>query len=241
MSQIRLGRGLAFAFVLGIGSAALVPRPAHAQWEPYIGQLMLTASWFCPNGWAEASGQLLSIAQNTALFALLGTTYGGNGVTTFALPDLRGRAPIHQGQGQGLTARTLGEAGGVEAVTLSSSEMPAHAHSLLGTTAAADAASPTNAALATKVRTTVYRAAGTPDTALHGASIAPAGGSQPHANMPPYLVMRWCIALQGVFPPQPFAASLGAPAPMPSVSAEPSVEPAATPAKRPRPRRRTAR
>lgn len=227
MSKTRLGRGLAFAFILGIGSAPLALRPAQAQAEPYLGQLMLTAAWYCPAGWAEASGQLLPLAPNTVLFSLLGTTYGGDGVTNFALPDLRGRAPIHQGQGPGLSPRTIGEAGGTEAVTLVSSEMPMHSHSLLGTTDAADAATPTNAVLATKVRTTVYKAAGSPDTALHGDSIATAGGSQPHANMPPYLVMRWCIAVDGIFPQHSLSATVEAPP--------------AKPEKRPRKQRRTAR
>lgn len=196
-------RACALALALG---ALLAPSPARAQAEPYIGQLMMTAASYCPNGWAEASGQILSIAQNSALFSLLGTTYGGDGVTVFALPDLRGRAPVHVGQGPGLTPRVQGEMAGVENVTLLQSQMPAHAHALLGTTAAADAASPTNAALATKVRTTVYRAGGAPNTSLQGGSIAPAGGSQPHENMPPYLVMRWCIALEGIYPARQLAA-----------------------------------
>src|SRR5690606_2556657 len=136
--------GLALAFALGIGSAALAPRPAGAQSEPYLGQLMLTAAWYCPAGWAEANGQLLPIAPNQLLFALIGTTYGGTGETHFALPDLRGRAPVHVGAGPGLSPRTIGEAGGTESVTLTSSQMPVHSHSLLGTTGAADAASPTN-------------------------------------------------------------------------------------------------
>lgn len=206
MSNTRL-----LACALALGLVLLAPLPARAQ-EPFIGQLMLTGATFCPRGWANAEGQLLSIAQNTALFSLLGTTYGGDGQTTFALPDLRGRAPIHQGQGPGLTNRTLGEQGGAETVTLLPSEMPAHAHSLLGSSAAADAASPTGAALATKQRTTLYRAGATPDTALHGASIAVAGGSQPHENMSPYLVMQWCIALEGIFPSRPFQALEAAPA-----------------------------
>jgi microcystin-dependent protein len=97
---------------------------AIAQAEPFLAQLMLTGANFCPNGWARADGQILSIAQNTALFALLGTNYGGDGQTTFALPDLRGRAPIHEGQGPGLSDRTLGETGGAESVTLTTAELP---------------------------------------------------------------------------------------------------------------------
>ncbi|HSJ99380.1 MAG TPA: tail fiber protein [Myxococcota bacterium] len=198
-----------------------------------MAQLMLTGANFCPQGWAPAEGQLLPINTNQALFSLLGTTNGGNGQTNFALPDLRGRAPIHQGQGPGLTNRTLGEQGGVETVTLLQSEMPAHAHALLGTTQGADAASPTGAALATKARTTLYRADGAPDTTLHGGSIASAGGSQPHANMPPYLVMRWCIALQGIFPTQSFAAELQPAAVVsePDATSQPEAE------RRPRSRR----
>jgi microcystin-dependent protein len=213
MRRIRL---LACGLVL----AALAPLPVRAQSEPYIGQLMLVAYGYCPNGWAEASGQLLAIAQNQALFALIGTYYGGNGQTNFALPDLRGRVPVHVGQGPGLTPRTIGEAGGTESVTLLQSQMPAHAHALLGTTEPADAASPTNAALATKARTTVYRAGAAPDTTLQGGSVAAAGGSQPHDNMPPYLAMRWCIALQGIFPTQNFAVGVE-PA---SVASEPHAD-----------------
>lgn len=201
-------RACAIALALG---ALLAPPPALAQAEPYLGQLMMTAAPYCPTGWTEASGQLLPISQFSALFSLIGTTYGGDGETFFALPDLRGRAPLHVGQGPGLTPRVQGEATGAESVTLLQSQMPAHAHTLLGTTGAANAASPTNAVLATKVRTTVYQAGGAPNTSLQGGSIAPAGASQPHENMPPVLVMRWCIALEGIFPMRPFAAD-GAPA-----------------------------
>lgn len=244
MFQTRLGRGLASALVLAIASVAA--RPAHAQAEPYLGQLMLTAASYCPAGWAEANGQLVPISGNPLLFSLLGTTYGGAGGTHFALPDLRGRAPIHYGTGPGLTPRTMGEAGGAETVTLTASQMPVHSHSLLGTTSVADAPSPTNAVLAAKARTKVYRAAATPDTALQGGSITTAGASAPHDNMPPYLVMRWCIAVEGVVPPQPFAASVEAPAPMAPASVQPrsaasEAPPAPQPERLPRTRRRTAR
>ena len=160
-----------------------------------------TSSWFPPKGWADCNGQLLSIAQNQALFSLLGTTYGGNGQTTFALPDLRGRAPIHFGQGPGTSQYDLGQMGGTETVTLQVGEMPAHTHALRvdnanGTTAAANGA---------------YLArdpAGTPAYgngsagALANAAVATVGASQPHNNLPPYTTIRYCIALIGIYPQQ---------------------------------------
>ena len=119
-------RSIAFALFVG---SVLAPRPALAQ-EPFLGEIRWVGFNFAPRGWATCDGQIMNIAQNTALFALLGTTYGGDGQTTFALPDMRGRAPVHVGQGPGLSTRDMGEVGGTEAVTLSLSEMPIHAHAL---------------------------------------------------------------------------------------------------------------
>jgi microcystin-dependent protein len=167
--------------------------------EPFLGQIIIVGFNFAPRGWALCNGQILSIAQNTALFSLLGTTYGGNGQTTFALPNLQGRVALHAGQGAGLSERDLGEVGGEESVTLNQSQMPVHTHTLGASGAAATTDSPANAVLARSVRATVYGP--TPVTStLAPQSIAPAGGSQPHDNMPPYLVLNYCIALEGIFP-----------------------------------------
>ena len=177
--------------------------------EPFIGQIMLFAGNFAPRGWATCDGQILSIAQNTALFSILGTTYGGNGQTTFALPDLRGRAAIHQGQGPGLSQYSMGEVGGAETVTLIAPQMPAHNHTAtLTVNAAASPLSasddPTNAVPAGASGQNVY--AGAPDgstkmnAGMATAVINPAGGSQPHENRHPYLCMTYCIALEGIFP-----------------------------------------
>jgi microcystin-dependent protein len=162
--------------------------------EPFIGSIILFAGNFAPRGWAFCSGQLLPIAQNTALFSILGTTYGGNGQTTFALPDLRGRAAIHPGQGPGLSNYSLGEAAGVEAVTLLANQMPVHQHVQPASNAEQDTNRPNNAVPA---RGGVYAASS------DGATLDPttaAGGNQPHENRPPYLAVNYIIALEGIFP-----------------------------------------
>lgn len=159
--------------------------------EPFVGELRLMGFNFAPTGWAQCNGQLLPINQNQALFSLLGTYYGGDGQTTFALPDLRGRLPMHAGQGPGLSDRTQGETGGSEAVTLTTTQLPAHAH----TAGVADVERTTNRPTGIPARGGAYAADATA-TVPSGA----AGGSQPHENMPPFLVLNWCIALQGVYP-----------------------------------------
>lgn len=169
---------------------------AAAQAEPFIGQIMWVPYNFCPRGWADASGQILSIAQNTALFSLLGTTYGGNGQTTFALPDLRGRASVHTGQGPGLSAYDLGEVGGTETTTLTIQNMPAHNHALNAVTGVAGKTAPTNNLLAASGS---YRASGT-GTTLSPNAVGINGGSQPFNNVQPFLTLRACIALEGIFP-----------------------------------------
>jgi len=164
--------------------------------DPFIAQITLFAGNFAPRGWAFCAGQILPIAQNTALFSLLGTTYGGNGQTTFALPDLRGRVPVGTGQGPGLSNVDLGETGGSESVTLTQSQMPAHSH-LAGVTQAAQAASrPANK---------VPSAGGAYADASDGSTFNPAhiqnsGGGQPIPIRPPYLGLNYIIALQGIFP-----------------------------------------
>jgi microcystin-dependent protein len=162
--------------------------------EPYLGSIILFAGNFAPRGWAFCNGQLLAISQNTALFSLLGTFYGGDGRTTFALPDLRGRAPIHAGQGPGLSSYDLGELGGVEAVTLISTQMPVHTHSQPATNGEQTTNRPSSALPA---RGGVY------SNESDGSTLRPvssAGGGQPHQNMQPYLTLNYIIALAGIFP-----------------------------------------
>jgi len=165
--------------------------------DPFLGQLMLVPYNFAPRGWAFCNGQIMSIAQNTALFSLLGTTYGGNGQTTFALPDLRGRAALSAGQGPGLQNYNLGEMAGSESVTLISSQMPAHSH-LVGASTGSAQATPDNAFPGSDGGTQIYDLAAS--TTMNPQMIQPAGGSQPHENRQPYLVLNYIIALQGIFP-----------------------------------------
>ena len=169
--------------------------------EPFLGEIYLSGINFAPRGYAICAGQILSIAQNTALFSLLGTTYGGNGQTTFALPDLRGRVPVGQGQGPGLANKTLGEVAGVEAVTLIATQMPAHTHPLKAVKEVGDASDPTNALLAnTGALDREYKSTPGTSTTMSSAAIGVTGGSQPHDNMPPYLVLNMYIAMEGIFP-----------------------------------------
>jgi microcystin-dependent protein len=162
--------------------------------EPFIGQLMVVGFNFAPRGWAMCNGQLLSLAQNTALFSLLGTTYGGDGRTTFGLPDLRGRAPLHLGQGPGLTLRSQGEIAGVESLNLTTNQLPAHSHPI-----------PANAALGStdKPAGAVASQGGSYSPASDGTRLAdPAvtGSNSAVSVMQPYLVLNWVIALEGIFP-----------------------------------------
>lgn len=165
--------------------------------EPFLSEIRIMSFVFAPKGWALCDGQLLPINQNQGLFSLLGTTFGGNGQTNFALPDLRGRTPIHVG-----AAHTLGERGGEQAHTLSIAELPTHTHVLNGSSSSADAAVPTGNLLAAVDQTTVGNAyAGASNlAAMAGQSAGNTGGSQAHLNMQPYLTLSFCIALQGIFP-----------------------------------------
>jgi microcystin-dependent protein len=165
--------------------------------EPFLGQLMLVPYNFAPQGWAFCNGQILPISQNSALFSLLGTTYGGNGQTTFALPDLRGRVAISAGQGPGLQNYSLGEAAGSEAVTLLSTQMPAHTH-LVGASTGSAQATPDNAFPGSDGSTQIYDMAAS--TTMSPQMIQPAGGSQPHENRQPYLAFKYIIALVGFYP-----------------------------------------
>ncbi|HYQ04466.1 MAG TPA: tail fiber protein [Polyangiaceae bacterium] len=168
--------------------------------EPFIGSIVLFCGNFAPRGWAFCDGQLLSIAQNTALFSILGTTFGGNGQTTFALPDLRGRVPLHPGSGPGLSPYVLGQAMGVESVTLITTQMPAHNHGFAVpcSNGAPSTASPVGAVLANQDQTPFYAASGTSAMAAGTSTIA--GGSQPHENRQPVLAINFIIALEGIFP-----------------------------------------
>ena len=169
--------------------------------DPFVAEIRIFPFNFAPRGWAWCDGQLLPLSQNTALFSLLGTTYGGNGKSNFALPDLQGRAPMHPGQGPGLSLHDLGETGGSETVTLLESEIPAHSHALVASQADGVERTPNGQLLATGIGISAYQTPG-PLTQLSPNGLAPAGGDQPHNNLQPYLTFYFCIALQGVFPPR---------------------------------------
>jgi len=170
--------------------------------DPFVAEIRMFGFNFAPRGWASCDGQVLPISQNTALFSLLGTTYGGDGRSTFALPDLQARLPLGTGQGPGLSDRQLGESGGSASVSLLAQEMPAHTHGLSGTPSPTGT-SPAGALLApTATGAAAYRTPGA-TTAMAGGSVGPAGGGQPHENRPPMLSVMFCIAMQGVFPPRP--------------------------------------
>jgi microcystin-dependent protein len=172
--------------------------------EPFIGEIRIFAGNFPPRGWQFCQGQLLSIAQNTALFSILGTTYGGNGMTTFALPDLRGRVPMQPGQGPGLSPRTLGEMGGSENVTLLHNQMPAHNHSVNASNAQGDNPVPDGGVWAVSIEPNsgapLNNYGGAPTTTMSPQSIGVAGGSQPHTNVQPFLCVNFIIALEGIYP-----------------------------------------
>ena len=165
---------------------------------PFVGEIRMFGCNFAPRNYTLCNGQLLPISQNTALFSLLGTYYGGNGTSNFALPNLQGRAPMAFGQGPGLTERFIGEDGGSETVTLLSAEMPAHNHTVDVRSSRADRANASGALLA-KSADPVYSNTA-PSMLMHPQTIGVAGGSQPHNNMQPYLTINFCIALVGIFP-----------------------------------------
>lgn len=169
--------------------------------DPFIAEIRIWAGNFAPRGWAFCNGQLLPIAQNTALFSLVGTTYGGDGRSTFALPDLQGRAPLHPGRGPGLTDHRLGEQGGVESVTLSEAQIAAHNHGLTAQSRPGDLADPTGRVLARAGGGNVYHAADS-NVPMAGQALADSGGGQAHNNMQPFLALSFIIALQGIYPPR---------------------------------------
>ncbi len=168
--------------------------------DPLLASIILFAGNFAPRGWALCQGQILSISQNTALFSLLGTTYGGDGQTTFALPDLRGRVPIQQGQGPGLSNYDLGQVSGSETITLTTNNLPSHNHSLLATSEAGSVSVPAGAYLAnTGALDKEYNTSGTL-VAMNAGAVGVTGGSQPFDNIQPYLALNFIIAMQGIFP-----------------------------------------
>jgi microcystin-dependent protein len=169
--------------------------------DPFVAEIRIFPFNFAPKGWAWCDGQLLPLSQNTALFSLLGTTYGGNGKSNFALPDLQGRAPMHPGQGPGLSLHDLGETGGSETVTLLESEIPSHSHGLQASQADALEPSPGGQQFATGIGVGYYAVPGAL-VSMAANALAPAGGDQPHNNLQPYLTFYFNIALQGVFPPR---------------------------------------
>ena len=172
--------------------------------DPFVAEIRMFPFNFAPKGWAWCDGQLMPLSQNTALFSLLGTTYGGDGKSTFALPDLQGRVPMHPGQGPGLSLHDLGEQSGVESVTLIETEIPSHAHSLNASTEDGVQGSLTHdITLANSVGGTLYQTNTTANlVSMNASALSPAGGSVPHNNMQPYLTLYFNIALQGVYPPR---------------------------------------
>jgi len=172
--------------------------------DPFVAEIRILPTNFAPRGWAFCNGQILPISQNTALFSLLGTTYGGNGQSNFALPNLQGAAPLGWGQGPGLTNRQLGETGGAETVTLIQTELPQHTHQASATAGSGTSNDPAGKlwarAAVLRQSTNLYGTAG--GAAMSANALASAGGNQPHNNLPPYLALNFCIALQGVYPPR---------------------------------------
>src|SRR5206468_2163934 len=171
--------------------------------DPFVAEIRIFPFNFAPKGWAFCDGQLLPLSQNTALFSLLGTYYGGDGKRNFALPNMQGNAPMHPGQGPGLSLHDLGETGGSETVSLLESEIPAHAHTLRGDANVAETPDPSANSLARGSSVNAYQTNSTQNlVSMAPEALAPAGGDQPHNNMQPYLTFYFCIALQGVFPPR---------------------------------------
>jgi len=172
--------------------------------DPFVAEIRIFPFNFAPKGWAFCDGQILPLSQNTALFSLLGTTYGGDGKSNFALPDMQGNAPMHPGQGPGLSLHDLGETGGSETVSLLESEIPSHSHTTMAFASVGNRTTPAGNAISRVTGSTPF-VPGSPTPALvtmSDSSIAPAGGDQPHNNMQPYLTLNFCIALQGVYPPR---------------------------------------
>ena len=170
--------------------------------DPYVGEIRIFAGPYAPQDWAFCDGTMLQVNDNQALFALIGNRYGGDGRTTFALPDMRGRLPVHQGAGTGLSPRALASSGGTETVTLTEAQMPAHSHMLMAMTSVAGNSQPQGNMLA-KVSVPIYATEqGTPTVAMPADMVSAAGGGQSHNNLMPYLCLNYIIALKGIYPSQ---------------------------------------
>lgn len=172
--------------------------------NPFVAEIRIFPFNFAPKGWAFCDGQILPLSQNTALFSLLGTTYGGDGKSNFALPNMQGNAPMHPGQGPGLSLHDLGETGGEDTVTLLESEIPSHTHNLMASAVPSINTDPNpSQAIGKSAGIAAYCTVTNSNvTQMNANVIAPAGGDQPHNNLQPYLTLNFCIALQGVFPPR---------------------------------------
>ena len=196
--------GLLAASAVAVASVFTMPQPAKAQSDPFLGQMMLFGGNFCPRGWAKTDGQLLAISSNQALFSLLGTMYGGDGRTTFGLPDLRGRAPISVGQGPGLPSYAQGSKGGSTTFTLTVNQMPSHNHTgtMRASTSTGNSANPNNNVLAVNPGgDRMYHVDGsTNNMAADSLVINNTGGNQAVNKLSPFTTLQWCIALQGVYP-----------------------------------------
>ena len=192
-------RSLFCAGLVGFLSSLALPQTAFADAvQPYVGEIVCGGWNFCPLGWAACNGQLMPISENTTLFSLIGTTYGGDGQQTFAMPDLRGRTMLHQGSGF-----VIGQQGGAENVTLNSSQMPAHSHAVQVHAGNEKSASPTGRIPGVAAGTApIYTALNAPLVTMGASAVAPTGGGQPHNNLQPYLTMTCCISLFGIFPSQ---------------------------------------
>jgi microcystin-dependent protein len=167
--------------------------------EPFVAEIRIFSFNFPPSGWAFCNGQVLAISQNTALFSLLGTTYGGNGTTNFALPNFQGRSPMHTGQGPGLSLRRLGDTGGEDTIALSASELPVHTHPTSSNSGMGDQYSPAGNFWATDAGGN-FEYGASANTTMAAQAVQSAGGGEPHNNLQPYLALNFCIAMQGVFP-----------------------------------------
>ena len=170
--------------------------------DPFVAEIRIFPFNFAPKGWSWCDGQLLPLSQNTALFSLLGTTYGGNGQSNFALPDLQGRSPMHPDQGPGLSLHDLGETGGSETVTLLESEIPGHSHVLRASSDDGDLRAPSPSRVLARATSGFAYNSVAPDVSMAPQALTPTGGDQPHNNLQPYLTLYFCIAMQGVFPPR---------------------------------------
>lgn len=171
--------------------------------DPFVAEIRIFPFNFAPTGWAFCDGQILPLSQNTALFSLLGTTYGGDGKSNFALPNMQGNAPMHPGQGPGLSLHDLGETGGSDTVSLLESEIPAHSHVMRASPDQGDnVLVDPSVSLASSTGGTLYVSGNPALVQMNGNALSPAGGDQPHNNMQPYLTLNFCIALQGVYPPR---------------------------------------